>query len=69
MRPERVWFLSEGEKSEGRMGADFPRWGKLACDEPSNPHLPVYKLCITDLAMLPLNHEKDSVIPSSLDKD
>jgi hypothetical protein len=34
MRPERAWLLSEGEKSEGRMGADFPRWGKSACDEP-----------------------------------
>jgi len=35
VRPERAWLLSEGEKSEGRMGADFPRWGKSACDEPS----------------------------------
>jgi hypothetical protein len=35
MRPERAWFLSEGEKSEGRMGADFPRRGKSACDESS----------------------------------
>jgi hypothetical protein len=35
MRPERAWFLSEREKSEGRMGADFHRWGKSACDEPS----------------------------------
>jgi hypothetical protein len=35
MRPEQAWFLSEGEKREGRMGADFPRWGKPACDEPS----------------------------------
>jgi hypothetical protein len=33
--PERAWFLSEGEKSEGRMGADFSRWEKSACDESS----------------------------------
>jgi len=47
MRPERAWFLSEGEKSEGRMGADFPRWGKSACAEPSTLTL------ITEKEMLP----------------
>jgi len=34
MSPERARFLSEGEKSEGRMGVDFPRRGKLTCFEP-----------------------------------
>ena len=34
MSPERARFLSEGEKSEGRMGVDFPRRGKSTCLEP-----------------------------------
>jgi hypothetical protein len=39
MRTERAGFLSRGEKSEGRMGADFTRWGKSACCGTPNPHL------------------------------
>ncbi len=31
VRTERAWFLSAGEKSEVRTGADFSRWGKSAC--------------------------------------
>jgi hypothetical protein len=34
MSPERAGFLSEGEKSEGRIGVDFPRRGKSTCFEP-----------------------------------
>ncbi len=32
-------FSPLGEKSEGLAGADFPRWGKSVCSDPSNIRL------------------------------